>query len=950
MTSTLKRGLKYFLLMTSFILLLGVAMPNVSFAQDIPVKTQQKKIKKKRIKPKKKKNIDKSKSNKKQLRQTRAKRGRKADKASKGDITGRKYKPDRTPRKTYVRPAENPYAGRKMNAKNAEKAGRTPAPNFRAPPKGEKPRKGDIAGKRRVRTVSGSSARKRTYQQPPVQSRSRSSERSIKSRRGDVVGRSVSRPAERSRSVTTTVPKSVSGGGKIRRKRNPYAGKQQRSGESASNKDIAGRKIRTRGKMSAKPAPKRGYKKPDTYYGRKSKGEGGRFSKGTMAAGGYSSGSRSSEQAAKSRRSDPSTKNYRSPKPYSGKVSANPNVTTQPRREGSRFKQRKTTVRSNSRSSESNTKAQVTVPRSISGGAKISKKKNPYAGRKQRAGERSTNRDISGRKNRTRNYTSPSPKWGKRVANPDPYYARSERSTKVKTSPVPTYVPGRNQIKASNYKGRQKSQARLSGGGGSISGRSWNNKGQPVQRPSNINPRISAYQGRQKSKPQLSGGGGSISGKLWNNKGQPVQRPSNINPRISAYQGRQKSKPQLSGGGGSISGKSWNNKGKPVQSPGYVNPRISRYQGNVKSQRELKGGGSISRSGWNNKGQPLQSPGFVNPRISRYQGNIKATRELKGGGSISRSGWNNKERPISSPGYVNPKISNYQGDRIPNPGYYNTSIGRYKGEMKTNRTKMRKDGKLPQKLPGAQTIKASQYQGDRIPTPGYFNTSIGRYRGDFKVRRSKTGGGSVSGKLWNNNEKPIPVRTAGKDSKAAPEFTGRMNAKDYKKPEQSEGTELGRARSVIFITPGKAKRYRWTKQEKASRSEGTKIGGVKSFSFITPGRAKKYGGITKIEKTGKTDGTKYGRFNTFSFYTPQKVKKYGGVVPTQIKVTKKQMHPSASYTRGDAKSSSEAKDKTFKFGIWWAKIFKKNENQPENLKTKEKKPRYDKRETELWYE
>ena len=149
------------------------------------------------------------------------------------------------------------------------------------------------------------------------------------------------------------------------------------------------------------------------------------------------------------------------------------------------------------------------------------------------------------------------------------------------------------------------------------------------------------------------------------------------------------------------------------------------------------------------------------------------------------------------------------------------------------------------------------------------------------------------------------------------------------------------------MTPRSAKKYGFTTNKNPNRSTG-RYGSVNTFSFLSQGKARKYGRVKKADKTGSTEGTKYGRFNTFSFYTPGKVKKYGGVTPIQTKVTRKQLHPSASYMRGNAKSSSESKDKTFKFGIWWASLFKRNDSQPQNLKSKEKKPRYDKRETDLW--
>jgi hypothetical protein len=38
------------------------------------------------------------------------------------------------------------------------------------------------------------------------------------------------------------------------------------------------------------------------------------------------------------------------------------------------------------------------------------------------------------------------------------------------------------------------------------------------------------------------------------------------------------------------------------------------------------------------------------------------------------------------------------------------------------------------------------------------------------------------------------------------------------------------------------------------------------------------------------------------------------------------------------------------FKLWWARLFKKEETQPDHLKDKGHKPRYDKGEKGLWYE
>ncbi|MBL6444970.1 hypothetical protein JMN32_01525 [Fulvivirga sp. 29W222] len=71
-----------------------------------------------------------------------------------------------------------------------------------------------------------------------------------------------------------------------------------------------------------------------------------------------------------------------------------------------------------------------------------------------------------------------------------------------------------------------------------------------------------------------------------------------------------------------------------------------------------------------------------------------------------------------------------------------------------------------------------------------------------------------------------------------------------------------------------------------------------------------------------------------------------------IKMRKKRIedrHPDFKYLRSRTNGKAE-KDKVFSFKLLWSKIFKKNENQPDNLKQKDRKPRYDKKEQDIWYD
>jgi hypothetical protein len=47
---------------------------------------------------------------------------------------------------------------------------------------------------------------------------------------------------------------------------------------------------------------------------------------------------------------------------------------------------------------------------------------------------------------------------------------------------------------------------------------------------------------------------------------------------------------------------------------------------------------------------------------------------------------------------------------------------------------------------------------------------------------------------------------------------------------------------------------------------------------------------------------------------------------------------------------NDERDTLTNFKLWWARLFKKQDNQPDHLKEKLKKPRYDKGEQGLWYD
>ena len=65
---------------------------------------------------------------------------------------------------------------------------------------------------------------------------------------------------------------------------------------------------------------------------------------------------------------------------------------------------------------------------------------------------------------------------------------------------------------------------------------------------------------------------------------------------------------------------------------------------------------------------------------------------------------------------------------------------------------------------------------------------------------------------------------------------------------------------------------------------------------------------------------------------------------------KKDLHPDAQFVKTNKNNVDDEKGLFTNFKLWWARLFKKNDTQPDHLKEKIRKPRYDKREQGLWYD
>jgi hypothetical protein len=473
-------------------------------------------------------------------------------------------------------------------------------------------------------------------------------------------------------------------------------------------------------------------------------------------------------------------------------------------------------------------------------------------------------------------------------------------------TPVQGRAPGIGALGVGNYKGDLKGRRRAKGGG-SISGGLWNNNGSAIasRRPRETRP--GAFQGNIKGRRQQKGGG-SVSGRGWNNNGSAVAGRPPRETRYGGFQGNLKrGRPQK--GGGSVSGRGWNNDGSAVAGRPPRETRYGGFQGNLKRGRPQKGGGSVSGRLWNNDQSALVGRMPRETRYGRYQGTLKSRRPERGGGSVSGRLWNNEESAIVG---REPRVTRYA-----------------------------------------------------------------KYQGTLKARRPVKGGGSVSGTLWNNEETPLVGRVPKPEAhkingypgkmkrfSAQPgfqdqgeEFTGYVRHRGLRKPyirnEKAHEDALVKKRPSVAVDqvyglqiPVKTRRYVKNKNAaedatpKLSPTKTTMAVGelqvkVKQYRYVRNGSSAEE--ALKVREPGKA-------FVRATDYQGNiKMKKYS-------LFDKRGLHPDAKFVKTNKNNVDGERDMLTNFKLWWSRLFRKEETQPDHLKDKGHKPRYDKGEAGLWYD
>ncbi|QSE97892.1 hypothetical protein [Fulvivirga lutea] len=755
-----------------------------------------------------------------------------------------------------------------------------------------------------------------------------------------------------------------------------------RQGEKAYKGDITGRKV-TRIK-SSRLRSNANYAQPNPYAGRKRKTEAS-VAKKALSKARFTQ--RPSENAKKAS-GPPRTSTRPREKAWKGGVNGRAlNKRTKRVTFTGKSNYQGGSVRSATRSSEQKATSGRVVPRSASGAYRVRKRKTPYSSfRPKKKWEKAFKGDITGRTFQTK---------------------RTTGRPGVQKPPKTKYTsPGRkgDQAYSGGFGGGYKSATRRPE-------RAWKKdiSGNKLRIRTSEGPKFDGPQFTPYPKNKSRRGDRAYKGKIKGGSYKSVssrkeragKKLSGSNPPGSgtskglSFQGNIKAGKPLKGGG-SISGKRWNNSGKSITKANNAeqNQRARSFQGNIKAGKPLKGGGSISGIRWNNKGQSItkQNNSEQSQRVRSFQGNIKAGKPLKGGGSISGIRWNNKGQSITKQNNSeqSQRVRSFQGNLKQSKykgGYYDALSSTYKGGEKRRFDYKRhpsadkkaikvRFSKNKDDLAGYQgTLKQRKYKG------GNFDALAGTYKGNQKRKFDYK-------KNPNAAKESLKVKEEQKNDRLAGNYQGTIkDSRKYKKnPAAADealkkhapnknyflgGNFTGRTKQTWKYkqNPNAADESLKNRPPQSGAQKGADFGGRTKVTWSVrknPSTAKEsLLGIAPSKETARGTAFK-GRTKLAYNYKrnpnsvsealkgrgPSKAAISASNYQGNIKMSKKSLqdrHPSLKYARGK-NSATQEKEKLFSLKLLFAKIFKKNEGQPDNVKEKERAPRFDKREREIWYD
>lgn len=581
------------------------------------------------------------------------------------------------------------------------------------------------------------------------------------------------------------------------------------------------------------------------------------------------------------------------------------------------------------------------VPRSASRSYTARKSINVYANfaRPKRRAERATTGDLAGRPLRRKNFETPRPgvvapnfkPWHHSGGSPDKAYKGSmpfgyKSASRRGQIPWSGDITGRRQKERSSKKSIEGRPIRASGNNRSAS------RSHPGEYP--VNPRvpgigangINGIKGGLRTRRPFKGGG-SISGRLWNNN----QRP--IDVRV------------------------------PVQGQ-----RAALFQGNIRAGRPLKGGGSVSGRLWNNNQQPLAvNRPLQGARAGYFQGNIKRARTQPNAHSAKGS---LPRQPLpASAGKVNGFPGKYKRFAV-QPGFG------YMGESDKGNIPLRVFGKSYVKHPRSADgsvrqlrLKRSAFDVAGIATkvrrPDYVQNQNAADAALKKREPSKSD--RMAGNLQLKIKRPDYVRNENSADAAllkrrpsrSDNLAGNLQVK-IKRPDYIRNRNAA-DESLMKLRPSRNDALAGNLQAKVKQPpygrkphavEGSLPGFKPSSSTV---KASEYArGVKRnwdyIHNPSSSEAALKVREPGKAF---AKMTAYQGNIKMhkyELFERNRALHPDSKFVKTGKNNVDGERDALTNFKLWWARLFKKEETQPEGLKYKGRKPRYDKGEAGMWYD
>ena len=420
-------------------------------------------------------------------------------------------------------------------------------------------------------------------------------------------------------------------------------------------------------------------------------------------------------------------------------------------------------------------------------------------------------------------------------------------------------------------------------------------------------------------------------------------------------------------GGGSVSGRRWNNNGMPVdvRMP-LQGADAALFRGRVRAGKKATGGGSVSGRLWNNNERPLlgRAP-LQGAGAAQFQGSIKAGRPERGmsnvAGSMPRRGLSSQAKKVS--GYPG-KMKRYEVQ----PGFG------YQGESHTGNIRLKRFRKNYVQHPDADEESIKKHRPEnkdaegltaKVKRPDYQRNKNAVESALLKIKPSRAdseaGELQVRIKQGDYGKKPraaegaMPGIKPGRNAQRAVELTARTKQPDYgKRPHAAEGSMLGikpgrNAQRAVELT-ARVKQPEYGKKPHAA--EGSMLGIKPSKSSV---KASEYAG--GVKRNWDYIHNPSSAKEALRTREPGKAYARAAAYQGNIKMQKfalfeknRNLHPDTKFIKPNKNNVDSERDAVTNFKLWWARLFKKEETQPDNVKYKGKKPRYDKGEQGLWYD